>query len=45
MRFLSPPEVRQLADAMPERYGLPVLVAAYCGPASRQALGAAAEGR
>lgn len=32
MRFLSPPEVRQLADAMPERYRLPVLVAAYCGP-------------
>ncbi len=31
MLFLSPPEVRTLADAMPEPYRLPVYVAAYCG--------------
>jgi integrase len=31
MLFLSPPEVRTLADAMPEPYRLPVYVAAYGG--------------
>lgn len=31
MLFLSPPEVTTLADAMPERYRLPVYVAAYAG--------------
>lgn len=31
MLFLSPPEVRALADAMPRPYRLPVYVAAYTG--------------